>query len=100
MENQEKKHKRRVRYSGAYPKNYREKYKELQPEKYADTILRLYRREARLQECISRSALKKSWISSRYSRGRPAWMQRLGMAAIRKRCWNACSRRAIYMRWM
>ena len=38
MENQEKKHKRRVRYSGAYPKNYREKYKELQPEKYADTI--------------------------------------------------------------
>ena len=38
MESQEKKHKRRVRYSGAYPKNYREKYKELQPEKYADTI--------------------------------------------------------------
>lgn len=29
MENQEKKHKRRVRYAGAYPKNYKEKYKEL-----------------------------------------------------------------------
>ena len=27
MENQEKKHKRRVRYAGAYPKNYKEKYK-------------------------------------------------------------------------
>lgn len=38
MENQEIKHKRRVRYSGTHPKNYKEKYKELQPEKYADTI--------------------------------------------------------------
>lgn len=31
-------HKRRPRYSGSYPKNYREKYKELQPDKYGDTI--------------------------------------------------------------
>lgn len=38
MENQEKQHKRRVRYSGTHPKSYKEKYKELQPEKYADTI--------------------------------------------------------------
>ena len=35
---QEKTHKRRVRYKGKYPKNYHEKYKELQPEKYNDTI--------------------------------------------------------------
>ena len=33
MEHQERPHRRRVRYSGAYPRNYREKYKELQPEK-------------------------------------------------------------------
>lgn len=38
MENQEIKHKRRPRYSGTHPKSYKEKYKELQPEKYADTI--------------------------------------------------------------
>ncbi len=31
-------HKRRVRYSGAYPKHFNEKYKEHQPEKYGDTI--------------------------------------------------------------
>lgn len=43
-ENQEKQHKRRVRYSGTHPKNYREKYKELQPEKYADTIERVIRK--------------------------------------------------------
>ena len=38
MGDQEVKHQRRVRYSGTHPKNYKEKYKELQPEKYADTI--------------------------------------------------------------
>lgn len=36
--NQEKPHKRRVRYSGTHPKKYHEKYKELNPEKYGDTI--------------------------------------------------------------
>ena len=41
MENQEKKHKRRVRYSGTHPRSYKEKYKELQPEKYADTIAKV-----------------------------------------------------------
>ena len=40
MENNEtnKPHKRRVRYSGKYPKKFEEKYKEHNPEKYADTI--------------------------------------------------------------
>lgn len=31
-------HKRRVRYSGTHPKRFEEKYKELNPEKYADTV--------------------------------------------------------------
>lgn len=31
-------HRRRVRYKGTHPRTYEEKYKELQPEKYADTI--------------------------------------------------------------
>ena len=35
---QEKQHKRRVRYSGTHPRSYKEKYKEHNPEKYADTI--------------------------------------------------------------
>ena len=41
MENQEKVHKRRVRYSGTHPKSYKEKYKEHNPEKYADTIAKV-----------------------------------------------------------
>jgi len=35
---EEKQHKRRVRYKGTHPKNFHEKYKEQNPEKYADTI--------------------------------------------------------------
>ena len=44
MENQEKVHKRRVRYSGTHPRNYKEKYKEHNPEKYADTIEKVIRK--------------------------------------------------------
>ena len=35
---EEQQHKRRVRYKGTHPRNYKEKYKELNPDKYADTI--------------------------------------------------------------
>ncbi len=35
---EEKQHKRRVHYSGKYPKKFEEKYKEQNPEKYKDTI--------------------------------------------------------------
>ena len=38
---EEQKHQRRVRYSGKYPRHYQEKYKELQPEKYAGTVSRV-----------------------------------------------------------
>jgi 16S rRNA (cytosine1402-N4)-methyltransferase len=41
MDNQEQKHQRRIRYSGTHPKTYKEKYKELQPEKYADTVAKV-----------------------------------------------------------
>ena len=40
----EQQHKRRVRYKGTHPRNYSEKYKELQPEKYADTIEKVIRK--------------------------------------------------------
>lgn len=34
-------HKRRKRYSGTHPKTFEEKYKEHDPEKYADTVARV-----------------------------------------------------------
>ena len=44
MENLENHHQRRVRYSGTHPKNYKEKYKEHNPEKKADTIEKVIRK--------------------------------------------------------
>ena len=41
---QEQPHKRRVRYKGKYPKNFKEKYKELNPEKYQDTVEKVIRK--------------------------------------------------------
>ncbi|WP_105615672.1 16S rRNA (cytosine(1402)-N(4))-methyltransferase RsmH [Vallitalea okinawensis] len=41
MNNQEPKHQRRVRYKGTHPRTFKEKYKELQPEKYADTVAKV-----------------------------------------------------------
>lgn len=40
-DNQNKKHKRRVRYSGTHPKAFHEKYKELEPEKYAEDVSKI-----------------------------------------------------------
>lgn len=41
MSNEEQSHKRRVRYQGTHPKTFGEKYKELAPEKYADTVAKI-----------------------------------------------------------
>jgi 16S rRNA (cytosine1402-N4)-methyltransferase len=38
---QEPKHQRRIRYKGTHPKNFKEKYKELQPERYADDVAKI-----------------------------------------------------------
>ena len=42
MENQEQpKHVRRIRYKGTHPKTYHEKYKELNPDQYADDVAKI-----------------------------------------------------------
>ena len=41
MDNQEQKHQRRIRYKGTNPRSFKEKYKELQPDKYADTVAKV-----------------------------------------------------------
>ena len=38
MESQDQQHKRRVRYKGTHPRHFNEKYKEMQPEKYSETV--------------------------------------------------------------
>lgn len=44
MEEIQKPHKRRVRYKGTHPRRFEEKYKEHQPEKYADTVEKVIRK--------------------------------------------------------
>ena len=41
MENQEQKHQRRPRYKGTHPKAFKDKYKELQPELYPDSVAKV-----------------------------------------------------------
>ena len=41
MENQNPQHTRRPRYKGTHPKSFKEKYKELQPELYADDVAKI-----------------------------------------------------------
>ena len=40
----EQKHQRRVRYKGTHPKRFEEKYKELEPQKYAETVEKVIRK--------------------------------------------------------
>lgn len=49
---QNKPHKRRVRYKGTHPRTYAEKYKEHNPDKYKDTIEKLLVKEVHRQGCI------------------------------------------------
>ena len=44
MNEKEPKHQRRVRYKGTHPKTYKEKYKELNPEQYSDTVEKVIRK--------------------------------------------------------
>ena len=41
LNEKEPKHQRRPRYKGTHPKNFKEKYKELNPEKYAEDIAKI-----------------------------------------------------------
>ncbi len=44
MDSEEQLHKRRVRYQGTHPKTFGQKYKELAPEQYADTVAKILRK--------------------------------------------------------
>lgn len=41
LENKDLTHQRRIRYKGTHPVSFNEKYKELQPEQYADTVAKV-----------------------------------------------------------
>ena len=44
LEDNDPKHQRRIRYKGTHPKNFKEKYKELQPEQYAEAVAKVIKK--------------------------------------------------------
>lgn len=51
MEEQQPKPARRVRYKGTHPKSFKEKYKELQPEQYAQDVAKVMQQGRTPLEC-------------------------------------------------
>ena len=81
---QEKEHKRRVRYSGTHPRSYKEKYKELQPEKYMDTISKVIKKGSTPAGMHISICVKE--IFCRFNQGKKDWMRHLVTADTRRRC--------------
>lgn len=89
MENQEKQHKRRVRYSGTHPRSYKEKYKEHNPEKYADTIEKVILKGGTPAGMHISIMVNEILDFYRLNRDRQVWMPHLVMVGIQKQCLSA-----------
>ena len=79
-------HKRRVRYKGTHPRTYQEKYKELNPEKYKDTIEHVIQKGNTPAGMHISICVKEILDFYRSGRDRPDWMQRSAMGDIPRRC--------------
>lgn len=101
MEHQEQ-HKRRVRYKGTHPRKYNEKYKELQPDKYPETVERVIKKGStpvgmHIPICV-KEILEFLQIKPG-QKGLDATL-RWAMAATPRQCLNACRVKAIFMALM
>lgn len=83
---QEKEHKRRVRYSGTHPRSYKEKYKELQPEKYMDTISKVIKKGSTPAGMHISICVKEILDFLQIQPGQKDWMRHLVTADTRRRC--------------
>ena len=85
-------HKRRPRYPGKHPRGFHDKYKELNPERYASDVEKVLasgktpagtHRPIMVEEVL-RCLQPAAPATSR-------WTARSAAAGMRKRSWNACS---------
>lgn len=81
-QNGEVKHQRRVRYKGTHPRNYKEKYKELNPEKYADTIEKVIRKGSTPAGMHISICVNEILDFLQIQPGQKGWMLLLDMAVI------------------
>ena len=98
MDNQEKPHKRRVRYSGTHPKTYKEKYKELQPEKYAEDVAKVIERGSTPAGMHRSICVNEIMSFLQIAQGKSGLMRRWDLAAIRVKCLLLCTEKDTYMR--
>ena len=90
MDQEQTPHKRRVRYKGKYPRKFEEKYKELQPEKYGDTIAHVIQKGNTPAGMHISIMVKEILDFLKISRERPDLMQHWATVDIRKPCWSSC----------
>ena len=83
-------HKRRVHYKGKYPKKFEEKYKELQPEKYKDTIAHVIQKGNTPAGMHISIMVKEILDSCKSNRDRPVLMPHSATAVTRKPCSSSC----------
>lgn len=96
----EEQHRRRVRYKGTHPRRFEEKYKEHDPERYADTVEKVISKGS-TPAGMHRSIMVQEILDFlQIQPGQKDWMPRLAMAATRAGCWNSCRAAAISMHLM
>lgn len=100
MEQEGQKHQRRVRYKGTHPKRYEEKYKELQPEKYPETVAKVIQKGSTPVGMHIPIMVNEILEFLQIQPGQTGLDATLGYGAIPAGCWSAWSPRAISMPWM
>lgn len=98
---EQKEHKRRVRYKGTHPRNYNEKYKELNPEKYQGTIEHVIQKGSTPAGMHIPILVEEILDFLKIEPGdRTDLMQHSDTAATAPVCLHACREKGISVRWM
>lgn len=90
MDQEQTPHKRRVRYKGKYPRKFEEKYKELQPEKYGDTIAHVIQKGNTPAGMHISIMVKEILDFLKIQPGETGFDAHWATVDIRKPCWSSC----------
>ena len=100
----EQEHKRRVRYQGTHPRNFQEKYKELNPEKYRSDVEKIIQSgktpagmhiPIMVEEILDVLQIQPGRTFCKSGRGRSAMTPPWATAATPGKCWSGSRGKAI-----
>ena len=97
---EQKEHKRRVRYKGTHPRNYNEKYKELNPEKYQGTIEHVIQKGSTPAGMHIPILVEEILDFLKIEPGQNGLDATLGYGGPAPVCLHACREKGISVRWM